>query len=205
MKQHPDRPQRRSIRLKNYDYSQGGSYFITICINDHRCLLGSIINGTMQFSSLGESVQEFWLTMPLHFPNVILDDFVVMPNHLHGILTLSDYAGAACCAPTKESGTSHTMSMRKLAPHSLPVIIRSYKSAVTKRFNEWRKTSRIPIWQRGYYEHIIRNESELNRIREYIHNNPLKWDLDRENSESKNYNLNQKIYWQDIFNRRGNS
>jgi REP element-mobilizing transposase RayT len=159
----------------------------------------------MRFSFWGEIVQEFWLTIPFHFPNVMLDDFVVMPDHLHGILTLLDYAGAACCAPTKESGTSSIRSIRKLAPSSLPVIIRSYKSAVTKQFNELRKTSRILIWQRGYYEHIIRNESELNRIREYIQNNPLKWYLDRENPESKNYSLNQKIHWQDIFNRRGNS
>jgi len=107
MKQHPVRPQRRSIRLKNYNYSQGGSYFVTVCINGHRCILGSINNGVPQFTSFGEIVQEFWLAIPLHFPNVTLNESVVMPNHFHGILTLANgFAGAACCAPTENLNTN---------------------------------------------------------------------------------------------------
>jgi REP element-mobilizing transposase RayT len=134
----------------------------------------------MELNGLGEIVGECWNKIPEHFPNVELDIFVTMPNHLHGIIvltgdqTLYTRRGTACRAPTIES-------FGKPVAKSLPTVMRSFKSGASKQINKARKTPGCPLWQRNYYEHVVRNEEDLNEIREYIITNPLKWAVDREN------------------------
>lgn len=127
-------------------------------------------------SGLGSLVQETWLDVPNHFPQTALDEFVLMPNHFHGIILITKHEkGTACCAPT----------FGKPVPHSLPTIMRSFKSMVSKRIHEKQGTSRGRIWQRNYFERVVRNEKELTRMREYILNNPVQWGLDRENPTTR--------------------
>jgi len=164
---------RRSIRLRGYDYSQAGAYFITICTHEQICLFGEIINGEMRLNDAGQIVHDEWLRTADIRPNVELDAFVVMPNHFHGIVFLSDESrrGDRPVAPTPMGPT----------PHSIGAIMAGFKSAATKRINELRGTPGAPLWQRNNYEHIIRDDESLNSIREYITNNPLQWEMDREN------------------------
>ncbi|MDI6839800.1 MAG: transposase [bacterium] len=154
--------QRKSIQLKGYDYSQSRAYFVTVCIHNKECLLGNIADGQMQLNEYGHIVVECWNTISDHFNNVQLDGSVMMPNHIHGILMIVDNCrDTPCHVSTGEQFGKPTRG-------SLPTIIRSFKSVVTKRINEMRNISCIPIWQSRYYEHIIRNEKSLNKIREYI-------------------------------------
>lgn len=180
MAHNPDKHQRRSIRLKDYDYSQAGAYFVTICTHNKECVLGNVVDGEMMLNEYGHAIEEEWMRTTDVRNNVALDVFVVMPNHFHGILAIvEDCRGTARCAPTVGN-----RQFGKMTSASLPAIIRSFKSAVTKRINELRGTPYTPIWQRNYYEHVIRDEDDLNEIREYIVNNPLKWDLDSENPQN---------------------
>jgi putative transposase len=166
---------RRSIRLKEYDYSQAGAYFVTICAEHRECLFGDIVGGEMRLNAIGHATMECWGALPQHFPHAELDEFVVMPNHVHGILVIvDDGRGTACRAPTTEQFGNPISG-------SLATIVRSFKSAVTKRINEMRDTQGANAWQRNYYEHIIRNERELERIRTYIVGNPAMWDKDENN------------------------
>lgn len=177
MTHNPDKHQRRSIRLKDYDYSQAGAYFVTICTYNKECLFGKVTNGEMVINEYGKVVEQEWLKTTEIRPNVELDEFIIMPNHFHGILVIIDKCrGTARCAPTTDD-----RQFGKMISASLPAIIRSLKSAATNHINKLRGTSNAPVWQRNYYEHVIRNEHDLNDIREYIVNNPLKWDLDSEN------------------------
>jgi len=162
------RHNRRSIRLKGYDYSRSGAYFVTICAQNRVCLFGEIVNGEMTLNDAGLMVKTVWFNLPNHYPNVGLDQYVIMPNHFHGIIELSNNVGAGLKpAPTKR--------------HGLPEIVRGFKTFSSRRINKIHHTPGVKLWQRNYYEHIIRNENELNRIREYIINNPAQWALDREN------------------------
>ena len=176
MKYNPDAHRRRTIRLRGYDYSQGGMYFITICAENCKCLFGSITDGKMSTNDFGRAVKQCWNTIPFHFPHATLDEFIVMPNHIHGIIALqekdlpykvsSDGAvGAKNFSPPR--GTSRTIGS----------IVRGFKIGVTK----WARsnTSAHEIWQRNYWEHIIRGEAELTNIREYIQNNPVRWIQDK--------------------------
>ena len=172
-----DKHQRRSIRLKDYDYSQAGAYFVTLCTRNKECIFGKVVNGEMVLNKCGKVVEEEWVKTAEIRKNVELDVFVVMPNHFHGIAAIiEDCRGTARCAPTE-----HNRQFGKMTSASLPAIIRSFKSAVTRQINELRDTPYAPVWQRNYYEHVIRNEKDLNEIKEYIVSNPLKWDLDNEN------------------------
>jgi REP element-mobilizing transposase RayT len=170
----PDVHHRRSIRLGGYDYSRAGAYFVTICTRNRDCLLGELAGGEMRLNEAGRIVQEEWMKSARLRPRVILDEFVVMPNHLHGIIALGDGRGTLQRAPTTER-------FGKPTSDSIPTIVRLFKSATTKRINEIRGTPNLPVWQRNYYEHVIRNDEELTRIRKYIQDNPLKWEMDREN------------------------
>jgi len=177
MKYNPDIHHRRSIRLKGYDYSQSGAYFITICTQNRECLFGEITNGKIVLNDAGRMALKCWHDIPSHFPHVELDEFVVMPNHVHGILCVVDApVGAKNFLPLQSGqrprGTTKTIGS----------IIRGFKIGVTKWMRQ--NTESHNIWQRNYYEHIIRNENELNRIRVYIVKNPLKWELDRENPDN---------------------
>jgi REP element-mobilizing transposase RayT len=165
MRRGPLKHDRRSVRLEGYDYSQDGAYFVTICTRDRALLFEN--------EEVRAIVEQCWLGIPDHFPTVQLDEWVIMPNHLHGIVVIVDCRGTACRAPTVEFGNP--------TPGSLSTIIRSFKSAVSKRINILRDTPGASVWQRNYYEHVIRTEDELNRARQYILDNPLQWVMDENN------------------------
>jgi putative transposase len=159
MKYDPAIHHRRSIRLQGYDYSQAGAYFVTICTQNRECLFGDIVNGGMRLNEAGRVVESVWDGLPGHYAHVELDAMVIMPNHFHGIIVL---------APTPAA-----------VRHGLSEIVRALKTFSSRRINEMRQSTGAKLWQRNYWEHIVRNEPELNRIREYIHNNPAQWELDK--------------------------
>jgi len=168
------RQRRRSIRLQGYDYSQAGAYFITICTHNRECVLGEMVDGKINLLSIGNIAHQFLVEIPKHFKNVELDEFAVMPNHVHGIIIINSDVGVQKFEfLQKENQFQHIISA------SIGSIIRTFKSAVT----HWCKENGYENfrWQRNYYEHIIRNEDNLYLIREYIQNNPLKWEFDEEN------------------------
>ena len=144
---------RRSIRLKDYDCSQQGAYFVTICVYGRRCIFGDIHDAVMQRNEFGNLVLQTWHALPDHNSGIVLDAFVVMPNHVHGIVMI-ERAGL------------------EPAPTALPEIIRQLKTFSSRKINQLRNTPQQPIWQRGYYEHVIRHQASLNNIREYIQQNP---------------------------------
>lgn len=160
---------RRSIRLQGYDYRAGGLYFVTLCTHDRVALFGSIINNAMLLNDYGRIVQEEWERTAVVRPNVELDMAVIMPNHLHGIIVIVDDPRATGpVAPTTDRPTGPL-------PGSLGAIIGQFKTASTRRINILRDMPGARVWQRNYYEHIIRNQESLNQIRQYILNNPAKW------------------------------
>jgi REP element-mobilizing transposase RayT len=167
MNYNPEAHHRRSIRLKGYDYSQNEAYFVTICACNRECLFGEVANGVIELSPIGESTYKFWFEIPWHFENVQLDEFVVMPNHFHGIIVITDNCRGGVTPPLQKC--------------TLGKIVAYFKYQTTKFINQIRNIPGLPLWQRNYYEHIIRNEDELNRIRQYIIENPLKWEEDIEN------------------------
>lgn len=179
---------RRSVRLRGFDYAYRGFFFVTICTHNKKPTLGKIINYKSQLSAIGKIVEKCWREIPEHFPNVYLDEWVIMPNHLHGIIVIRfplgyDPAneGTACRAPTVVDTVYEEFG--KPVAGSLPTIVRSFKSAVTKRVNELGRNSNSPFWQRNYFEHVIRNEESLNKIRNYIWENPIHWCADEYNVE----------------------
>lgn len=148
---------RRPLRLPHYDYASAGAYFVTICTEERICLLGNIRDSTMRMNQFGEVVETCWRELPNHYPHVKLDSFVVMPNHVHGIIMLEPTANL----PGKRS--------------AIPEIVRAFKSFSTRRINMLRNASGQSVWQHGYYEHVVRNEISLAEIREYIAGNPAQW------------------------------
>ncbi len=180
----PDRHHRRSIRLRGYDYSQAGAYFVTICTNNRECLFGEVVDGAIRLNEAGRMVESVWNGMPTFYPGVITDAFVVMPNHIHGIVVLVGAAprGRPDFGPPADRGQP-----QGVAPTlSIPDVVHRFKTMTTKRYTDGVKRSGWPpfpgrLWQRNYYEHIVRNEESLNRIRRYIADNPARWSFDREN------------------------
>ena len=162
---------RHSIRLHNYDYTQPGAYFVTLCTLKREYLLGDITEGTLRLSPLGLVIEECWQALPQYFHAVELDAFVIMPNHVHGIICIVD-TPRADDAPSQRHGS---------APGSLSAIVGNFKAISVRRINQLRGTPGAAIWQRNYYEHIIRTSRELEAAHKYIVDNPLKWSLDREN------------------------
>jgi len=161
---------RKSIRLKEYDYSQPGEYFITICTYKHKCIFGDIINEEMMLSEHGLIARKCWDDIPKHFPFVTLDVFVIMTNHIHGIIIINHHGrDVQLNVPTRLSPQKNTLS----------VIIRTYKAAVTTQC--YKNGNYDFKWQPRYYEHVIRDDRDLINIRDYIINNPLKWFFDNEN------------------------
>jgi REP element-mobilizing transposase RayT len=169
----PHRHHRRSIRLKGYDYAHPGAYFITLCTHERAHLFGTVVNGEMRLNEAGRVAEQGWRDIPAHFPQVKLDAFIIMPNHIHGVLWIGgDLVGAknfSPLPPPSPRGTSKTIGS----------VIRGFKIGVTQWFRQ--NTTINPVWQRNYYEHIIRNERALHAIRRYISENPLRWPLDRYN------------------------
>jgi len=199
-----DQHHRRSIRLKGYDYTQPGAYFVTLVTRNRETLFGEIVEGEVRLNRVGMVAQREWERLSKRFPAVQIDDYVIMPNHVHGIIVITGRGTADLLtnkdleilrrAPTKTAELLTDMDPETLrraptmreqfgqpVPGSIPTIIRSYKSAVTYRVNLIRNSGSAQVWQRNYYEHFVRDEAELNRIRQYISNNPLQWEMDREN------------------------
>ena len=165
---------RRSIRLKGYDYSGSGLYFITICTWNHINLFGEIENEQMIISRCGEIAEREWLRTAELRPRVNLHEFIIMPNHMHGIIEIN-------CRGTTRRARKAPLKERfgKPVENTILTIIRSYKAAVTKNVRELGCDSNIHIWQKNYFEHIIRNEESYLKISEYIMTNPIKWSLDK--------------------------
>jgi len=170
----------KSARLDSWDYSSNGYYFITICIKNFRCLFGGIEDDEMVLNQLGEIAVAYWIEIPQHFNNVILDEFVVMPNHVHGIIIIKNKQSRDVAMQRLYRGNYKNMSKISPQSNSLSVIIRSYKSIVVKTINQ--KFSHINFkWQSLFYDHIIRTEQSLYNIRNYIISNPDKWADDGNN------------------------
>ena len=182
-----------SIRLKGYDYSQSGLYFITICCYQRECLFGNIMNSQIILNNFGQLIKEEWLKSAEIRKEIEFDDFVIMPNHFHGIVIInqeinSDFmkndvdfqdnnVGANGRSPLQQIQSSRPKISMK--PKSISSLIAGFKSATTKKINIIRNTPQNPVWQRNYYDHIIRNDESLARIREYVQNNPLSWENDQ--------------------------
>jgi putative transposase len=170
---------RNSIRLKNYDYSSNGAYFITVCTYQRLCVFGDIIDGEIVLNEIGKIVQKIWDELPNHNWNIVLDKFVVMPNHVHGIIVIENVGAGSKPTQIKRAGLEPAPTEKK--DHGLQEIVRQLKTFSARHINELRERSGTPVWQRNYYEHIIRNDSELNKIRDYIQKNAANWHLDEEN------------------------
>jgi putative transposase len=177
--------QRHSIRLKGYDYTRAGAYFVTICAQGRAEIFGNIVNGDMDLNPFGHIVQTAWFDLPRHYPHIQLDVFCVMPNHVHGIIILDEppvgagLKGKAIWLDEEMSRKESTLENNKTRPydhvpkrHPLSEIVRAFKSFSARRINGVRKTRGLPVWQRNYYETIIRNENHYNHIRAYILDNP---------------------------------
>lgn len=156
MSYNPSIHHRHSIRLKGYDYSQAGLYFVTLCAHDRACLFGHVENGEMVLNDAGLIAQQCWCEIPNHYPNVVLHEFMIMPNHVHGIVQIVSTVAPTC---------------------TIGAIVRGFKIGVTKWVRQ--NTNVHDVWQRNYYEHIIRNEVSYQHIAEYILGNPAKWKDDK--------------------------
>ena len=172
--------QRRSIRLENYNYSMSGAYFITIVTSKRVHLFGEILRSEMDLNSLGQIVLNQWLKSAEIRREIEIDEFIIMPNHFHGIVVIqndlaTDHPGDRPVAPT---GQTLPVGPQKA---SLGALIAGFKTACTTEINHMRNTPKSPVWQRNYYERVIRNQRELDAFREYIQNNPLSWQEDPEN------------------------
>jgi REP element-mobilizing transposase RayT len=168
---------RKGNRLSDFDYSQNGYYFVTICTKNRKEFFGDIRDGKMILNGLGQAVQKCWLDIPIHFPNATLDEYVVMPNHIHGILVIenSDSVGNNNHCSLQDQNASWQTRLSG----SLSSMIRGFKIGVKKRCIANGKIDFA--WQRSFYDHIIRNEKSLDKIRQYISDNPAQWEFDRNN------------------------
>ena len=180
-------PDRKSTRLRGYDYSSPGAYFVTIVIHNRLYLLGDVIEGKVRLNDAGEMVQQIWEALAFRFPSIDLDAFIVMPNHVHGIVFLNESVGAPLVGA--HSSEIHSITEGAATKRVLPKlgdVVGAHKSITTVKYVEGVKVNerrRFPerLWQRNYYEHVIRDEEELERAREYIFNNTIEWEMDPEN------------------------
>jgi REP element-mobilizing transposase RayT len=186
----PQKHHRRSIRLKGYDYSQAGAYFVTIVAYQREALFGEIVHGMVCLNEWGALVENEWRRLEKRFDRVSMDEFIVMPNHLHGVLVIKESIESIGQLRSGLVGAGHENSIlsgdSSLAPplqsaRSLGAIIQAYKSTTARWINSLRRTTGAPVWQRYYYEHIVRDAPEMNRNRQYIQENPQHWEKDREN------------------------
>ncbi|MEI6208044.1 MAG: transposase [Desulfuromonadales bacterium] len=208
MKFNPDIHHRRSIRLKGYDYSQVGAYFVTICAYNRECLFGEIVE--MSGENLGENVRENlgerenmgerrsplremivndlgrivaaeWIHSAEIRAEIELGEFVVMPNHFHGIVLITDDTRIDEKQRRGDRPVAQMPVVQMSGPQqkSIGALLSGFKSAVTKRINETRNSPGVPVWQRNYHEHVIRNDADYNRIAEYVAYNPQRWIEDK--------------------------
>jgi len=183
----PEKHHRRSVRLKEYDYCQPGVYFVTICTRHRECLLGEIVDGEMRLNPLGTMAAACWHVIPHHFSCVVLDEGIIMPNHIHVIIVIQG-RGEASAVPHHVSNEEPTADASPLQrrpngtqPGSLSAIVQNFKSISARRMKAARGMLGASIWQRGFYERIIRTEDELRAIGEYVLANPARWNEDENN------------------------
>ncbi len=177
---------RRSIRLKGYDYSRQGAYFVTICTQNRECLFGNIQQNKMILNHAGEMVLETWNELSIKCPSIVIDESIIMPNHVHVIICIVGAPLVGALPWDARQGGQKTRAGTRPAPTVLGNVVGIFKSISTHQYainvnaNNWPP---FPgkLWLRNYYEHIIRTENEINRIRHYITNNPLQWDNDKNN------------------------
>jgi putative transposase len=173
---------RKSLRLKGFDYSEDGAYFVTVCTEAQKHWFGRVDeNGEMHCNQYGKIVWECWLDLPKHYFNMELDLFVVMPNHVHGIIFINNYIQPITAGEGLR--LSPTLDPSTIKRHGIPEFVRALKSFSSRRMNPLRGKNRPPIWQRTYWDNIIRNETMLNEVRQYTLSNPAKWAEDRFYSE----------------------
>jgi REP element-mobilizing transposase RayT len=203
MSYNPDIHQRRSIRLKGYDYATPGAYFVTVCTHERECLFGDIVDGVMRLNEAGRMVNTVWDEIPAHYPGIDVDAFIVMPNHIHGIVAIVGAAPRGRPGPEPSNVTVGAAPRGRPGPEqskngqpqgvaptavglSLPEVVNRFKTMTTKRYADGVKQNGWPVfpgklWQRNYYERVIRNVNELSAIREYITRNPQQWSMDTDN------------------------
>jgi len=209
MAYNPDIHQRRSIRLRDYDYRQAGAYFVTLCSFQREALFGEVVGEEMRLNTGGTEIVKLVQAIPLSFPHVQLDAYVVMPNHLHTILNITGPVGAKQDTPASpavdcrvvyrertegEAGGALASPLQVglnnrssgTVAGSLGAIVQNFKSVSTRRTNKIRNNAGCPVWQRNYYEHVFRNEGELEHIRQYIEENPRNWALDENHPTAQN-------------------
>jgi putative transposase len=177
--QFPETPRRKSMRLVNCDYSRIGPYFVTICTQGMRYTLGSIESGNVRLATAGHIVQQEWLALPSRFPGLVLDEFVIMPNHMHALLA---FVGAGLAPPGV--ATRATPASEWNQRPTLPSVLCAFKSISTRIANQDAGTPGRNVWQRGYYEHIVRNSQDMKNVQRYILENPSRWAFDTENPSS---------------------
>ena len=186
---------RKPNRLKNYDYSRVGAYFITICVHNRECLLGYLKNEEMILLDVGRIANDFWLQIPNHFPGVELGEFIVMPNHIHGIIIINQIPGNNDKRNTGGTGNiaginvgnavvgnayMRSLQQQRTIPETdrtkmlIPKIVQQYKAAVSRDYHQLNPGQPF-CWQKSYYDHIIRDQASFERISHYIIDNPLKW------------------------------
>lgn len=192
----PERHHRRSVRLQGYDYAQAGAYFVTICTQGRECVFGEIVEGEMRLNDAGRMVERWWAELMNKFLSIEINEYIVMPNHFHGIVVI---VGAALCGRPGAGVGAGVLSDRRRQKRGQPKAGHPHRGAPTLGdIMDWFKTMTTndyirgvkqhgwpsfpgKLWQRNYHEHIIRNEEELRNLRQYIVNNPLQWALDQEN------------------------
>lgn len=201
----PAKHHRRSIRLRGYDYAWAGTYFVTLCAQHRECLFGEVMGNKMRLNVAGQIVATIWQSIPRHFPGVTLEAWIIMPNHLHGIIVIGDQRRGEAVAYDSPASTTPRLAIASpnpphpapkkpeplptdasprqdgTQPGSLSAIVQNFKSVSTRKINRIRNTPGGPVWQRNYYEHILRDEAALNRIRQYIGDNPRQWAEDENN------------------------
>ncbi len=181
--------ERKSNRLRDYDYSERGYYFVTICTKDRKKVFGDVEEGKMNSNRCGEIVSQCWSELPGHYLNCSLDSFIVMPNHVHGIVVIND---------KNDVGNGSKPFPR----YGLSEIMRGFKTSSSRKINEEINESRKFQWQKSFYDHIIRNERSLENIRAYILYNPLKWEFDIENIDNFSPDKSLKDYYEKIIDGR---
>jgi REP element-mobilizing transposase RayT len=192
----PDIHHRRSLRLKGYDYSQAGAYFVTICSRSRECILGCVDDGEMRLNNAGCMVQVVWDDIPSHYAGIDTDAFIIMPNHIHAIIVI---VGAAPCGrPDSDDGQARGPAPTGNTTLSLADVVHRFKTMTTKRYADGVKQIGWPafsghLWQRNYYEHVIRDEDDLNRIRQYVMDNPARWAEDENNPDRLGQLVNVRI------------
>ncbi len=170
-------PTRRSIRFADFDYSQGGQYFLTICAFEMRVLFGKMETNRILLNVIGRIALDCWRDIPNHFPLVELHPFVVMPNHVHGILAIQD--GHGCPVPLQNQHRAERFQHPTVA--SVPTIVRSYKSEVTYLARRYLRRASLQVWQSNYFERVLRNGDEFSNACRYIFENPMMWHIDKAN------------------------